>query len=203
MARYKLIYFDQPTSRGEECRLALHLAGVPFDDDRLPRDAWPQLKPTMPYGAVPVLEVEGKGTLGQSNAILRFVGSAHGVHPSDAWEAARHEAVMEAVEELRARIDPSMRTTDADEKQRMRTALATGYMQSWGASIEQQIGAGPFLGGAQVNVADLKLFVVVTWLRKGVLDHIPTDVLGGYPKLNRLVDAVREHPSVVEWYAQR
>lgn len=203
MASYKLTYFDMPTSRGEECRLALHLAGVPFEDDRLARGAWPELKGTTPFGAVPVLEVEGKGTLGQSNAILRYVGSAHGLHPSDPWQAARHEAVMSAVEELRARIDPSMRTDDADAKKRMREELAAGYLQQWGASIERQIEDGSFLGGAQVNVADLKLFVVVTWLRKGVLDHMPTDVLAGYPKLNRLVDAVGGHPGVVGWYAKR
>ncbi|MBC8072377.1 MAG: glutathione S-transferase family protein [Deltaproteobacteria bacterium] len=203
MPRYKLTYLDMPTSRGEECRLALHLAGVPFEDERLQRGAWPERKPTTPFGAIPVLAVEGAGELGQTNAILRYLGSAHGLHPSDAWEAARHEAVMCAVEELRARIDPSMRTDDADAKKRMREELATGYLQQWGTSIERQIGDGPFMGGAQVNVADLKLFVVVTWLRKGVLDHMPPDVLVGYPKLNRLVDAVREHPGVVAWYAKR
>jgi prostaglandin-H2 D-isomerase / glutathione transferase len=202
MARYKLTYFDIPSSRGEECRLALHCGGAAFEDDRLARGAWPEIKPTTPYGSVPVLEVEGKGKLAQSNAILRYLGSAHGLHPSDAFEAARHEAVMCAVEELRARIDPSMRTDDADAKKRMREELAAGYMQQWGAAVERQIGDGPFLAGAQLNVADIKLYVVVNWFQKGVLDHLPPDVLAGYPKLTRLVAAVREHPGVVGWYAK-
>jgi hypothetical protein len=34
MNKPKLIYFDAPVSRGEECRLALHLAGIDFEDDR-------------------------------------------------------------------------------------------------------------------------------------------------------------------------
>lgn len=36
MSKPKLTYFDAPASRGEECRLALHIAGVPFEDNRIP-----------------------------------------------------------------------------------------------------------------------------------------------------------------------
>ena len=35
MSKPKLIYFDAPVSRGEECRLALHLAGIDFEDVRI------------------------------------------------------------------------------------------------------------------------------------------------------------------------
>lgn len=203
MPKIKLTYFDFAASRGEECRLALHLAGVDFQDDRLAGSAWAQLKPDTPFGSLPVLEVEGKGRLAQSNAILRWVGTQYGLHPSDPWEAARHDAILAVCEELRGRVDPSSRTKDADEKKRMREELATGYLQQWGRAVEQQIGDGPFLAGDKLNVADIKLFIVANWLMKGVLDHIPTDVFADYPKLNRLVDAVKNHPDVQRWYAPK
>jgi glutathione S-transferase len=57
MNKPKLIYFDAPVSRGEECRLALHLAGIDFEDDRINDAAWPAMKERMPYGAMPVLEL--------------------------------------------------------------------------------------------------------------------------------------------------
>jgi glutathione S-transferase len=38
----RLIYFDAPVSRGEECRLALHLAGIDFEDVRINAAAWPR-----------------------------------------------------------------------------------------------------------------------------------------------------------------
>jgi len=57
MTKPKLMYFDAPVSRGEECRLALHVAGVEFEDVRVKRDEWPKLKPTTPYGSVPVFEI--------------------------------------------------------------------------------------------------------------------------------------------------
>jgi glutathione S-transferase len=73
MSKPKLIYFDAPVSRGEECRLALHLAGIDFEDVRVPRGDWQALKPTMPFGSLPVLEIPDKPPLGQSNAILATI----------------------------------------------------------------------------------------------------------------------------------
>ena len=65
MSKPRLIYFDAPVSRGEECRLALCVAGVDFDDVRVPRADWPQMKGQMPYGALPVLELPGHPPLAQ------------------------------------------------------------------------------------------------------------------------------------------
>ena len=101
MPKPKLTYFDAPASRGEECRLALHVAGVDFEDDRIKRADWPALKPTTPFGSVPVLEMPGHPALAQSNAILVLIGRLHGLHPKDVFEAARHEAMMHHVEDLR------------------------------------------------------------------------------------------------------
>ena len=41
MSKPKLYYFDAPVSRGEECRLALHLAGIDFEDARIKFADWP------------------------------------------------------------------------------------------------------------------------------------------------------------------
>jgi len=203
MATHKLTYFDFSGSRGEECRLALHLAGVDFADERLDRAAWMARKPNTPFGSLPVLSIEGKGELAQSNAILAYIGRAHGLHPTDPWEAARHEAVMSSVEELRARIDPSMRTKDEAEKKRLREELATGYLPTWADSIERQIQAGPFLAGERINVADLKLHLITSWIGKGSLDHIPADLFARNPKLSRLGAAVAQHPDVARWHARK
>jgi glutathione S-transferase len=202
MPAYKLTYFEASVSRGEECRLALHLAGVDFVDHRIKGPQWSDLKPRTPFGSLPVLEVEGKGQLGQSNAILCFVGRAHGLHPSDPWEAAQHEAILAAVEELRDRIGPTLTMKDPDEKRRAREELARGYMQAWGASVEKQLGDGPYVAGEHINVADIKLYVAGNWFAKGTLDHVPPDVFGKYPRLTRLVQAVKQHPRVADWQSR-
>jgi prostaglandin-H2 D-isomerase / glutathione transferase len=201
MTKPTLTYFDIPTSRGEECRLALFIAGVPFTDERLSGEQWQLRKSSAPFGALPMFTMEGRPPLAQSNAILRMLGSQHGLLPADAWESARHEAVMCSVEEMRAKLGPTGRIKDPAEKQAAREALAKSYFPEWGAQIEKQI-TGPFLGGAALSVADLKLFVALTPLLAGKIDHIAADTFKPFPKLLALVDAVKHQPKVVEWYAR-
>ena len=152
----RLIYFDAPVSRGEECRLALRLAGVDFIDERIPREQWPALKPQTPYGLLPVLEMPGHVPIAQSNAILVLIGRLHGLHPSDPFEAARHEGLMQHVEDLRAQLSPTIRMGEV-EKKAAREALAADYIPRWAQAAERNIGPGPFVGGNKVSVADVKL----------------------------------------------
>lgn len=201
MTKPTLTYFDIPTSRGEECRLALFIADVPFTDERLSREQWEERKAAAPYGALPVFTQEGRPALAQSNAILRMIGSQHGLLPSDAWESARHEAVMCAVEEMRGKLGPTGRIKDPVEKQKAREALASGFFPGWCAQIEKQIN-GPFVGGAALSVADLKLFVAFGPLLGGKIDHIPPETFKPFPKLLALFDAVKKHPRVVAWYSR-
>lgn len=201
MTKPILTYFDAPTSRGEECRLALFLAGVDFEDRRIARDAWPALKPTTPFGSLPTFEVPGKPVVSQSNAILGHIGRRYGLLPKDEWEALRLESLMSAVEDLRHAVVRTFGISDAEELKRRRTELVEGPIRTWAANMERQV-LGPFAGGEQISVADIKLFVVIGWLGRGVLDHVPTDVLSPFPKLQRLFAAVKEHSKIVEWYAR-
>ena len=202
MTKPKLTYFDAPMSRGEECRLALHVAGVDFEDARLKREDWPARKPTTPFGSLPVYEVPGRPPLAQSNAILVLIGREHGLHPKDDFEAARHEAMMCHVEDLRAIVSPTLRLTDEAEKKKAREALVASYFPSWGERTDRQIGDGPFFAGAKLHVVDFKLHMVVRWFAGGKVDHIPADIFAAFPKLTRAHDAVREDARVKSWYAK-
>lgn len=199
MNRPRLIYFDFAGSRGEECRIALHLAGIDFEDVRIKSDDWPAMKVNTPFGALPVLEMPGKAPLAHSNAILVFIGRQHRLHPADTFEAARHESLMCAVEELRHTITPAMRITDPELKRQAREAFAANELRIWGSQVECQLGDGPFIGGAMLQVADLKLYMLVRWLTTGVLDHVPVTVFDHCPKLLRLHRAVSEHEGVKTW----
>jgi glutathione S-transferase len=196
MNKPRLTYFDFAGSRGEECRMALRLAGIDFDDVRIQGSDWPAMKAGMPFGALPVLEIAGKPPLAHSNAILVFIGRQHGLHPADAFEAARHESLMCAVEELRHTITPTLRISDPEQKRQAREALAANELKLWGSQVERQLGDGPFAGGEKLQVADLKLYMIVRWLTSGTLDHVPTSLLDHCPKLLRLFGAVAEHAGV-------
>jgi glutathione S-transferase len=201
MTKPKLTYFDAPVSRGEECRLALHVAGVDFEDVRIKMTDWAALKPRTPFGGIPTLELPGRPTLAQTNAILVFIGRSHDLHPRDDFEAARHEAMMSHVEDLRAAIGPTLRM-DPEQKKAAREKLSADYLPTWGTNAEQQLADGPFFAGSKLHVVDLKLFVTMRWLTGGKLDHVPPSLFTALPKLTRLHDAVRDHAGVKSWYAK-
>ncbi len=141
MSKPRLIYFDARVGRGEECRLALHLAGIDFEDVRIKFADWPALKERMPYGSLPVLEWPGSLALARSNAILVLIGRRHGLHPADDFEAARHEGMMQHVEDLRAVVSPTLRMGDAEKKADSRGArgrLSAGVGASRGDATSRQ-----------------------------------------------------------------
>ncbi|GMT23180.1 hypothetical protein PFISCL1PPCAC_14477 [Pristionchus fissidentatus] len=76
MPTYKLTYFPF-RGRAEVARQLFHLAGVPFEDNRVKNEDWPALKATMPFGQMPLLEVDGK-PLPQSFAIFRYLAKEFG-----------------------------------------------------------------------------------------------------------------------------
>jgi glutathione S-transferase len=200
MNKTKLTYFDAPVSRGEECRLALHLAGIDFEDVRIKGAEWPAMKEQTPYGGLPVLELPERPPLAHSNAILVMIGRAHGLHPSDDFDAARHEGMMQHVEDLRSVVGPTIRMSEP-EKKAARVALVDGYLPGWAKSAEKNISGEPFFGGAKLNVVDLKLHMAVRWFIGGKVDYIPATIFADYPKLMRVHDAVRDHAGVKSWYA--
>jgi prostaglandin-H2 D-isomerase / glutathione transferase len=201
MTKPVLTYFDFPRSRGEECRLALFLAGVDFEDRRLTTKEWVAFKPKTPFGSLPVFEIPGKPPVSQSNAILAYVGRRYGLLPKDDWEAMRHESLLSACEDLRYAVNKTTGIKDPEEVKRKRAELVEGPVLTWGANMERQI-VGPFAGGAELSVADIKIYIIVNWFRSGVLDHVPTDIFAKFPKLEGVWEAVKAHPKVVEWYAR-
>src|SRR5688572_16601423 len=175
MSKPILTYFDFPRSRGEECRLALFLAGVDFEDRRIPYKDWPALKPTTPFGSLPIFELPGKPLISQSNAILGHIGRHYGLLPADEWEAMRLESLLSACEDLRHTVNRTTGIKDVEELKRKRAELVEGPLLAWARNMERQI-VGPYASGKDISVADIKLYVIVNWFRTGVLDHVPTDV---------------------------
>jgi glutathione S-transferase len=194
-----LSYFDFDGSRGLECRIALTVAGVSFEDRRLNRDQWASRKPTTPFGGMPVLDHDG-GTLAQTNAILRFVGVSSDLHPTEPWAGALHDALMQSVEDLRHKV-PGKGLSE-EEKKDAREAFAAGWLTRWATTVNESI-AGPFVAGPKMNVVDLKLYVMLRAILAGTYDHVPLAMFDAFPALTALVAAVDSHPAVAAYWAAR
>jgi hypothetical protein len=69
----KLTYFDIQ-GVAEKIRLAFHLGGVEFEDVRIGFPEWAAMKPTTPYGQLPIMSIDGAPPMAQSDAMLRYAG---------------------------------------------------------------------------------------------------------------------------------
>ena len=204
MPRIVLTYFDFDGSRGEAARLAMHLGGIAFEDRRIARKDWAAQRDAAPYQALPVLEVDGK-VIAQSNAINRYVGKLAGLYPKDDWQAALVDEVMDAVEDITVRIGATF-ALEGEAKKSAREALATGPVARFLRQFENRLkdGGGEWLVGNRLTVADLKCFLFTRWLKSGVLDHIPADIVERQaPLLARHLERVRNHPGIAAYYAAR
>src|SRR5262245_60982386 len=173
MTKPKLTYFDFHGGRGEPARLALSIAGIPFEDDRVQFTDWERRKVDTPFGALPVLEVDGQ-ILAQSNAINHYVGKLASLYPSDPWQAALCDEAMEAVEDITNKIAATLFLPE-EEKKTQRKALVEGPLPFYLNRLQQRLEAhgGRYFAADRLTVADLKVFVWIRQLKSGVLDHVP------------------------------
>jgi glutathione S-transferase len=200
----KLTYFDFDGGRGEPARIALSIADIPFDDDRVPGEEWPQRKPETPFGALPVLEANGK-VLAQSNTINRFVGRLADLYPTDPWQAALCDEAMDAVEDIGTQIVATFNLPEEEKKQR-REALVAGPIPLYLSRLEERLLAngGRYFADDRLTVADLKVFLWVRHLKSGVLDHVPADLPDRIaPELIAHFSRIAEDPGVKAYYARR
>jgi glutathione S-transferase len=204
MAKLKLTYFDFDGGRGEPVRLALHIGGIAFDDHRIPGKEWPGFRDQTPFQQMPTLEVDGR-LVTQSNTINRYVGKLTGLYPKDDWQALLCDEAMDAAEDISTAIANTIDLADA-EKKKAREELAAGPLTRFLQTFEGKLKAagGEYFADQRLTVADLKVFMWIRWLRSGVLDHIPKDLVDRVaPALVKHFERVGNHPKVAEYYKAR
>jgi len=204
MAKLKLTYFDFDGGRGEPARLALHIAGIPFEDVRIAGKDWPAFRDKTPFYAMPTLEVDGRGVT-QSNSINRYVGKLAGLYPKDDWQALLCDEIMDAAEDISTRIGNTI-NIDEGAKKKTREELVAGRLTRYLEQFQTKLKAtgGDYFSDARLTVADLKIFMLIRWLRSGVLDHIPKDLVDRVaPLLVKQFERVASHPMVAEYYQRR
>ena len=201
MADYKLTYFDFPGGRGEPIRIAFHAAGIEFDDHRISFEEFMQTRESMRFNCAPVLHVDGVEVT-QSNAMLRFVGKHAGLYPENSLQALYCDEAMDAVEDLLHQIVHTF-GLEGEELESAREKLKNGWLTIFikGLSEILERGGGEYFADNRLTVADLKVFVQISSLRGGTLDHIPGDFVDELaPNLVAHEERVAADPVVTAYY---
>ncbi|KAF1772400.1 Thioredoxin-like fold [Phytophthora cactorum] len=112
----KLSYFDLKL-HAELSRMIFNYGGIAFTDHRIARTDFVKLKPTLPFGQVPVLELDGT-IYAQSMAIARYAAKIVGPYPNDALEALKVDVFSCALCDLEDHfIDFMFKTSDDPEEE--------------------------------------------------------------------------------------
>lgn len=205
----KLYYFDIK-GRAEAIRLALHIGGIQFEDIRLDQNQFTQMKSQLPFGQVPVLEVDGK-RMSQTMAILGWAGHYAKMNPgsSDVWREGKVWEIMNALQDCMGCLATSMKETDTNKRKIMREEMCKTELPQCFTNLDRLLennkkemnSNGEWCCGNNMTTADLMLFCLHDWLSSGVLDHIPTDIMNKYTNVNRVVTNVKNNQKVKEWYS--
>ncbi|XP_049764699.1 glutathione S-transferase-like isoform X1 [Schistocerca cancellata] len=196
--KYKLTYYPSKAI-GEPIRLLLSYGKIEFEDDRFDRKDWPSIKPNMPFGQVPVLEIDGK-RIYQSLAISRYLGKQFGLVGDNDWENLQIDMVADTAMDLKLKIDKFFYEPDEVEKEKKKTAilneLETIIMPRLDNLAKEN---GGYLAAGKLSWADF-YFV-------GILDYLNYmagfDITKDCPNLIALRKKVLELPGVKEWVAKR
>jgi len=196
--KYKLTYFEL-TGLAEPIRFLLSYGGIDYDDIRISQDDWPALKPTMPLGMLPILEVDGK-TLHRSTAICRYVAKKVGLAGDDDLEAYEIDAAYETITDLRLSIIQYMATQDPNEKQKIlenlereRLPFLLSKLDAW---AEKNNG---YFANGKLSWADLYFVSNIDYL----IGRYGRDFVADYSNLVKVRQNVKSIPAIKTWIEQR
>ncbi|CAM9287796.1 unnamed protein product [Ascophyllum nodosum] len=195
------IYFDLPGA-GEATRWALVQSGLEWEDKRLSMEQFGELKPILPNGQVPILEVDGY-RLPQSLTIIRYVGRIGGLYPTDDLEAAKCDAFLDFVVDLKVNYYPAHIEKDEAEKAEMKAEFVAHYLRTWLGNLEralEQTGGLYFLD--KMTVADIAVANSVWSLKRGSHVTVPPSIFEAYPNLVALTESILAEPSISDFIAK-
>lgn len=198
MSSYKVTYFNI-TALAEPIRFLLSYLNIDFEDFRFEREQWPALKPNMPFGKVPTLEIDGK-VLNQSTAITRYLSKKAGLAGSDDWESLLIDIAVDNIHDLRQAIAGYAYDSNEASKEAKYAPLINEtipfYMDKFEKSVEEN--NGYFVNG-KLSWADLFFVAVLDYLNF----MAKIDLLEGRPNLKALKEKVLAVPQIKAWVAKR
>jgi glutathione S-transferase len=208
-AEHKLYYYGIP-GRGEQIRLAFHVAGIPLEDVKVTGAEWAaqkaQLLPQLPQANTPLLEVNGK-YLTESLAILRYAGAIGGLLPAGPFDQGKVDAGLSLSADVFTAFAPTFGIADFDEKVAARQALCApggkifNTVQCMDKVIAVDFSEGGFMAGGALSIGDINWFTVFGLLTCGMIDGFDKDFLDQFPNVTAFRKNVGTLPKVASRYA--
>jgi glutathione S-transferase len=195
---YTLFYFNVK-ALAEPLRYLFAYGGIEYEDVRVTRDEWPALKPTMPMGQMPVLEVNGR-RVHQSISMARYLAKVVGLSGTSPWEDLQIDIVVDTINDFRLKIAVVSYEPEDDIKEKKLVTLNNEVIPFYLEKLEQTVKDNDgHLALNRLTWADVYL--------AGILDYmnymVKRDLLETYPALRGVVDTINALEPIKAWIEKR
>lgn len=194
---YKLTYFNG-RGRAEPLRYLLAFKNVDYDDHRITFQEWAKLKPTLPFGKLPVLEVDGD-ILAETFAITRYVAKELSLTGKNNLEAAKADMFMDVLKDCFEQPRGIMEQ-DEEKKKALIHKFLTEAVPPCFSKLEQflkQNGGSYFVGNDY------------TWADFGIacgsyeIQAYGQSTMDAYPTLASHMNKIHALPGIKQWVEKR
>jgi glutathione S-transferase len=221
--RPKLEYFAIE-GVAEQVRIALSVAGIPFDDVGIPFMEWQSKKSSTKFGQLPELTLPDGTIVTDSMAMLRLAGEADEegkLYPTSIASRTKVESALGLVGDLTRAWSPALSVSMRPERfgyppkeewsdadvivKKMRVSFVENdlprFMEYFAGLIKEN--GGHFLTGDHLTIADIAAYQAIHYFRRGLADHVPKDCLEAYPEVLEWMGRVEGHAKVAAYMASK
>ncbi|XP_025988454.2 glutathione S-transferase [Solenopsis invicta] len=196
--KYKLIYFNA-RGRAEHIRYIFAYAGIDYIDERISDESWPRLKKSMPYGKLPVLEIDGK-LIAQSNAVARYLARKYNLAGKDEWESMLCDLLVDTLGDLKQSMFLCRIEEDDIKKEEKKAKLVKDIIPFYLSKFEQTVAKNNgYAVGSTTTWADFVFAVAL----ENFENIFGATALENYPALRGLKKRVHEISTIAKWLSQR
>ncbi|XP_013010450.1 hematopoietic prostaglandin D synthase isoform X1 [Cavia porcellus] len=194
MPDYKLIYFNM-RGRAEIIRYLFAYLDIKYEDHRIEQADWPEIKSTLPFGKIPILEVDGL-ILHQSLAIARYLTRNTDLAGKTATEQCQADAIVDTLDDFMSCFPWAEKNQEV--KNQVFNELLTQEAPRLLQDLETYLGDKEWFIGNSVTWADFYWDICSTTL----LVFKP-DLLDSHPRLRTLRKKVQAIPAIANWIQRR
>jgi glutathione S-transferase len=181
----------------QRAAIVLRAKEIPYEIEYIDRDNRPQwFLAVSPHAKVPVLQIDGKEALFESNAIAEYLEevAAPRLHPEDAIERARNRAWTDYVTTLASAVSATA-YSDSEEEFTARAARIAEPFAKLDEALGKRGNAGPYFNGAKLSLVDAAYAPFLQ--RYTFMDRLrPLGIIERYPRLAAWRDALIAAPAV-------
>ena len=181
----------------QRAAIVLQAKQVSYDITYIDRDHRPDwFLAISPHSKVPVLRIDGKDALFESNAIAEYLEetAAPRLHPADPIARARNRAWTDYVTTFASAISDTA-YSDSEEEFTARAAKIAGPFGKLDEALAKRGNAGPYFNGPKFSLVDAAYAPFLQ--RYTFMDRLrPLGIIQKYPHLAAWRDALLAAPAV-------